>query len=108
MVFGTRMERKLVSILIADAIGSTSLGDRLDPEGLRVCSTLISRLWLVLSGRGAERRTSSSATPSAEPPSSLAPNRRRCLSCARREVPACQLDHIVVTAAKTQRRSNKD
>ena len=68
MVFGTRMERKLVSILIADAIGSTSLGDRLDPEGLRVCSTLISRLWLVLSGRGAERRTSSSATPSAEPP----------------------------------------
>ena len=32
----TRMERKLVTILFADAIGSTSLGDRLDPERLRV------------------------------------------------------------------------
>ena len=29
------MERKLVTILFADAIGSTSLGDRLDPERLR-------------------------------------------------------------------------
>src|SRR5882762_9345799 len=29
------MERKFVTILFADAIGSTSLGDRLDPERLR-------------------------------------------------------------------------
>src|SRR5579859_3258993 len=29
------MERKLVAILFADAIGSTSLGDHLDPERLR-------------------------------------------------------------------------
>ncbi len=29
------MERKLVTVLFADAIGSTSLGDRLDPERLR-------------------------------------------------------------------------
>ena len=29
------MERKLVTILIAAAIGSTSLGDRLDPERLQ-------------------------------------------------------------------------
>src|SRR3989454_1761384 len=29
------MERKLVTILFADALGSTSLGDRLDPERLR-------------------------------------------------------------------------
>src|SRR4030088_3823476 len=29
------MERKLVPVLFADAIGSTSLGDRLDPERLR-------------------------------------------------------------------------
>ena len=31
----TRMERKLVTVLFADAIGSTSLADRLDPERLR-------------------------------------------------------------------------
>src|SRR4030088_1363164 len=29
------MERKLVTVLFADAIGSTSLADRLDPERLR-------------------------------------------------------------------------
>jgi class 3 adenylate cyclase len=32
---GTLMERKLVTVLFADAIGSTSQGDRLDPERLR-------------------------------------------------------------------------
>src|SRR6267143_1386611 len=32
---GTPMERKLVTVLFADAIGSTSLADRLDPERLR-------------------------------------------------------------------------
>jgi class 3 adenylate cyclase/tetratricopeptide (TPR) repeat protein len=32
---GTSMERKLVTVLFADAIGSTALGDRLDPERLR-------------------------------------------------------------------------
>src|ERR1700716_983675 len=32
---GTSMERKLVTVLFADAIGSTSLADRLDPERLR-------------------------------------------------------------------------
>jgi len=29
------MERKLVTILFADAIGSTTLADRVDPERLR-------------------------------------------------------------------------
>ena len=32
---GLAMERKLVTVLFADAIGSTSLADRLDPERLR-------------------------------------------------------------------------
>src|SRR3989442_14450784 len=32
---GTPMERKLVTVLFADAIGSTSLADRLAPERLR-------------------------------------------------------------------------
>src|SRR2546422_9962191 len=32
---GTPMERKLVTVLFADAIGSTSLADRLDSERLR-------------------------------------------------------------------------
>ena len=32
---GLDMERKLVTVLFADAIGSTSLADRLDPERLR-------------------------------------------------------------------------
>src|ERR1700730_4322682 len=32
---GFAMERKLVTVLFADAIGSTSLADRLDPERLR-------------------------------------------------------------------------
>lgn len=33
--YGATMERKLVTVLFADAIGSTSLADRLDPERLR-------------------------------------------------------------------------
>jgi class 3 adenylate cyclase/tetratricopeptide (TPR) repeat protein len=42
-----RMERKLVTVLFADAIGSTSLTDRLDPERLR---TVLDAYFATMSG----------------------------------------------------------